>query len=140
MAGRISSGVCDSSAAMRASLIEVATGSASSCHTGSVASTHCPRVIGRGVWASSPIVVASLSQSEASAKAWSNSVRAPVVIPSPSRLAMWSACVFAADQSTPSSPSPPAIAACNWRMMFCIIAGSIPIPDSCRSWSGSIPP
>ena len=47
----------------------VATGSASSCQTGSVASTQPPRVSVRGGVASSEIVVASLSHSVASENA-----------------------------------------------------------------------
>ena len=66
----------------------VATGSASSCHTGSVASTHPPRVRVRGGADSSEIVVASLSQSAASTNAWSRSVRWPSLTPSPSWFAM----------------------------------------------------
>ena len=41
-------------------------------------------------------MVTSLSQSDARANAWSNSVRAPALIPRPSRLAMCSACGFPA--------------------------------------------
>ena len=80
----MSSGACSLSAAVSASAMLVATGSASSCQNGSVASTHPPRVIACGGVASSEIVVASLSHSVASANAWSRSVRWPVVTPRPS--------------------------------------------------------
>jgi len=74
----------------------VATGAASSCQTGSVASTQPPRVRALGGSPSSEMVVASPSHRVASAKAWSRSVRCPVVTPRPSWFAMWSACRSAA--------------------------------------------
>ena len=65
----MSSGACSLSAAVNASAMLVATGSASSCQNGSVASTQPPRVIDCGGLARSEMVVASLSHRVARAKA-----------------------------------------------------------------------
>ena len=120
--------------------MESATGSASSCHTGSVASTHCPRVIATGAVASSEIVVASLSHSVARANAWSNSVRSAAEMLSPSLFERCRAWVFAAAQSMPPSSDPCANAACICAIICRSIAGSTPMRERPSSWAGSMSP
>ena len=130
-----SSGACCSRAAVSASAMLLATGSASSCQTGSVASTHWPRVIARGGEASSEISVASLSQSPASTNAWSRSVRWPEVTLRPSWFAMCSAWRFVRSHEMPPVPLP-AKALCRCCMTVAIIAGSMSMPDSLEQLLG----
>ena len=131
----ISGGTWVSRASVSASAIDVDTGSAISFHTGSVASTHSPRVIACGAEASSEMVVASPSHRLARLKASTSDVRAPPAIPSPSLLAMCSACCRALCHGSPANMP------CICDMNADICAGSIdipPIPDSAsRSASGS---
>ena len=116
----------------------VETGPAISFHTGSVFSTHSPRVIATGGAASSEMVVTSPSHRFARAKESAREDREPSAMPWPSRLAMWRAC-----RSEFSHGSPPK-APWSCAMIVCIIAGSNVKPSipwkAPRSASGSMSP